>query len=202
MKKQVMLTPEEIQENWEMFRDLSKKVGDYNDRLNLVEKMLDKYEDRIVICPASMKTNYHCAYPGGLVEHTINVVKFSLQLKKLVDSTIVQESLIMAALFHDLGKIGNENLDYYLDQQSNWHRERGNVYQVNEKLPYMPHAQRSLYLLQLNGISLTHDEFSSILIHDGQYLNENKAWALKEPVLAVILHQADILSIKKEKGEL
>ena len=164
--------------------------------------MLDKYETRLAICPASSKTFYHNAFPGGLVQHTLNVLKFALQIRKIVDSTISQESLILSALFHDLGKIGNDEFDYYVDQDSSWHRERGNVYKYNEKLSFMPVAQRSLYLLQLNNVILSKDEFTAILIHDGQYLKENESWAMKEPTLAIILHQADVLAMKKEKGEI
>jgi hypothetical protein len=196
------LSPEEISNNWETFKQLSKKTGNYENRQEAIKVMLDKYEDRIVCCPASNNLNYHCAYPGGLVEHTLNVLKFAVSIKNVIDSSVPQESLIMSVLFHDIGKIGNDEFDYYINQDSNWHREKGMVYKYNPKLPYMPVAQRSIFLLQFNEVKLSSDEFTSILIHDGQYINENKSWAMKEPTMALIVHQADVLANKKEKGEI
>lgn len=197
------LTAEEVESNWELFLKFSEKIGKFRSRDVLVKKMLDKYESRLVTCPASSRLSHHNAFTGGLVDHSLRVLKFALQLKKIIDIDSSDESIILTALFHDLGKIGDDTEDYYIQNDSAWHVEhQGAIYKYNEKLKFMPIAQRSLYLLQLNGIILTKDEFIAILIHDGQYVNENKVWSHKEPGLAVLLHQADYLATKREKGEI
>ena len=80
--------------------------------------------------PAS--TRFHGAYPGGLVEHSLNVY-YAL----LGQSTIREyggESVAVVALLHDVCKTG-----YY-------RRERDGKYSVKDQLP-MGHGEKSVYLV-------------------------------------------------------
>jgi hypothetical protein len=62
-------------------------------------------------------------------------------------------------------------------------------------------AQRSLRLLTQFNVPLTDEESQSILVHDGQYLAENKPYAHKECWLALLLHQADVIACRVEKNK-
>ena len=61
-------------------------------------------ENDFYACPASSK--YHGAYPGGLLEHSLNVYD---ELKRLLsvysEVQVPEESVVIAALFHDLCKV-------------------------------------------------------------------------------------------------
>ena len=95
---------------------------------------------------------------------------------------------------------GDLNGDYYLEQQSDWHRERGMLYTYNRDIQYMTSAQRGLYLMQYFGVHLTSDEYLAILLNDGMYTDDNKAYGMKEPTLAVLVHHADRMACQFEKN--
>ena len=193
------ISPEKIAENWEQFRALCNKLGD---RTNAVNLMLDELEQRMLMCPASGRLEQHCAWPGGLVDHSLRVLNNALLASKTFFSSekISKESLILCALMHDLGKVGNETIDYYAPQDSSWHQEKlGEMYKYNKDLQYMTTAHRSIYMLQRYGIRLSEEEFIAILIHDGPFLDENKKYMMKDPSLATILQTADLLATKQEK---
>lgn len=101
--------------------------------------------------PAS--TRFHGAYPGGLVEHSLNVY-YAL----LGQSTIREyggESVAVVALLHDVCKTG-----YY-------RRERDGKYSVKDQLP-MGHGEKSVYLV-MKFMDLTDEEALAIRWHMGAY---------------------------------
>ena len=130
MKK---LTAEEIQNNWKKLIDTIEGFIDDDRKENLL-KMYDYFQDRMMLAPASAKGHFHNAMPGGYVEHVLHVVQFSIEIKRLWEKNgaminFTDEELVFAALHHDLGKIGDLNYDYYIPQDSEWHRKnRGEIY--------------------------------------------------------------------------
>ena len=124
MKK---LTAEQIQENWEeLIAIINKYIGD--DRKENLLKMYDDFKDRMMFAPASAKAAFHNAMPGGYVEHILHIVENSLQLKQVwanngAHINFTDEELVFAALHHDLGKVGDLEHDYYIPQDSDWHRK-------------------------------------------------------------------------------
>jgi hypothetical protein len=188
-----------IEGNWNRFRQLCNRLGDRTDGVN---KMLDHFEQRAALTPASSRTEYHNSHPGGLIDHSLRVLS---NLNKLVkaygfEDKISKESMIIAGLFHDWGKIGSVDEDLYLDQQSDWHRDRGMMYTHNRSMQYMTTSHRALFLFQHFGVYLTEDEFLSILLNDGMYIDDNKPYRMKEPTLAVLVHHADRMACQQEKG--
>ena len=201
-----MLAPETIVENFERVKSLCSPEH-LGDRSASVCKMLDSLGDRLALCPGSARVDYHNAFPGGLIEHSLRVLDFALKWVATNRSTLPvrprRASLTIACLFHDLGKVGDDKHDYYvqLSRENEWKREkRGQHFDYNDALTYMTVPQRGLWLLQHFGVQLTQDEYLAILLNDGQYCPENKPYAMKEPDLAVIVHQADLLATRLEKG--
>jgi hypothetical protein len=193
------LTPEEIVENFDKFRSLCEKLGD---RSEVALAMVDSLGERLAICPASSRLSYHCAYSGGLVEHSLHVLSNALKLCKAFEWNVPRDSLIVACLFHDFGKIGSDTEDYYIPQDSDWHKEKlGEVYKHNKDILFMTVPDRSLWLCQHYGLKLTQEEYVAILIHDGQVVDDNKSYRMKEPKLADIVHLADFVACKQEKEE-
>lgn len=196
------LTPEEIEQNWKRFAALCEKTGD---RAPAIAKMLEELDERLCLCPASSKTEYHGAFPGGLVDHSLRVLNNVVALNKTYGWNLPKESMIIAALFHDIGKVGlpgkgAEN-DFYVEQTDPyWRDKRGEVYTYNNDITYLTTPDRSVFIMQHYGIRLTPDEWLSIKLNDGFVVQDNKPYCLKESPLVFAVQTADYISTMVEKG--
>lgn len=197
------LSPEQIEANWKKFRALCEKLGE---RSQSVLNMLDSLDEHLALAPASSRLDFHNAFPGGLVDHSLRVLANANTLIKAYGYNVPKDSLIIGSLFHDLGKIGHVNpdnsvLDYYLPQDSQWHRDKlGEMYKHNNALPYMTVPHRGVFICQHFGVKLSHDEFLAIVLNDGFVVQENKPYCLKEPLLAHVVMTADYISTTQEKN--
>lgn len=196
------LSPEEIAANFDKFRSLCEKLGD---RSESALKMVDSIGEQLALCPASSRKDFHSAYPGGLVEHSLRVLSNAMKLVKTYGWEVPKESLIIGCLFHDIGKVGLANddgsvTDYYVPQDSEWHREKlGEFYKHNKEMQYMSTPQRSVHMCQVFGLKLMMDEYLSILLNDGFVLDENKPYCLKTSPLVFAVMTADYISTMQEK---
>jgi hypothetical protein len=172
--------------------------------------LYEKLSDRIATAPASMKKQYHNAYPGGYVAHVLNVIKAAEKVYKVweemgAEFNFTISELRFAALNHDLGKIGTKTDEYYIPCQEEWMRKKGQEYVMNPNIQYMKVAERSLMILQQSQISVTENEYLAIKLHDGLYEDANKAYYISysedmqlKSTLPYILHQADLMCAKIE----
>ena len=134
--------------------------------------------------PAS--TRFHLCRQEGLLEHSINVAETMLQLKNTLAPGITDESCVIVALLHDLGKVGMPEQPLYL--------EGGRYpYSFNRDLVYLSVPVRSLYLA-LPWIQLNEEEVLAIIYHDGQYVEDNSSAARREEPLTLLLQYADTWS--------
>jgi len=204
------LTPEELTHNWGNLRQIIDATFT-EERLEKLNEMYDYFEERMMFAPASGKEHFHNAHAGGYVEHVIHVMEASLQIKKLWEKTgatinFTDEELIFAAIHHDLGKVGDLAEDYYVPNDSDWHRKnQGLVYKHNGNLQFMTVTDRALFLLQHFGVKMTETEFIGMRLADGLYEEANKGyymnWSKDNQLstnLAYILHQADMMASKIE----
>jgi hypothetical protein len=192
------LSAEQIDTNYKKVLEFVEKLGE---RSEVVKSMLDVIGERYALCSASSRLDQHSCFPGGLIEHSLNVLVNALKIRKAFEYDISLESIIITALFHDLGKIGNLEESYYVEQDSQWHRDKlGEMYKYNKNIQFTTVPHRSIFLLQHFGIKLALDEMIAILIHDGQYVDDNKSYKNREPQLADLIHQADFIASKQEKG--
>ena len=180
-----------------------------------VEKLNEMYEvfgDQLISAPASGKIHYHNAFPGGYLDHVVHVAETSMKVAtayKAIGGQIdfTKQEMIFAALHHDLGKLGSEAGAYYLDQDSDWHRKRGEMYTYNDNIQYMTVTDRALYLLQKFNIKVTEKEWLAIKMSDGLYDDGNKAYykpfqkyAMKTN-LPYVIHWADHMACTAERDE-
>ena len=200
------LTEQQITDNYKDLRTIINNTFS-GDRLEKLNKMYDDFEDRMVVAPASAKKAFHNAMVGGYVEHILHVINMSKQIKDVWVSNgaminFTDEELIFAAMHHDLGKVGDLTEDYYIPQDSEWHRKnRGEIFKHNPKLQYMSVTDRAIYLLNHFGIKMTEWEYIGLRLTDGLYEEANKTylmsynpdWSLKSNI-AYILHQADMMA--------
>jgi putative nucleotidyltransferase with HDIG domain len=193
-----MLSAEQVEKNFYQYRTLFEKTGE---RAPQALHMVDSLGERLALCPASARKDYHNAFPGGLIEHSLRVLQSALSLCKAFNWKVPKESLIIGALFHDVGKVGNHEMDYYIPQTDQYRKDRyGELYTFNDKLPYMSVPLRGVFLCQHYGLRLTEEETLAIYLNDGFVIPENKPYCLKEPLLAHVIMTADYISTRREKG--
>ena len=200
------LTPEQIVNNWNELIQLIEGEFDGERKEKLLE-MYKYFEDRMSIAPASGKEHYHNAYVGGYVEHVLHVYRCAVSIKQQWEEkgatiSFTDEELAMAAIHHDLGKVGDLYNEYYTPNESDWHRKnQGLIFSHNGDLQFMTVTDRALFLLQHFGIPLTENEYIGLRLTDGLYEEANKPYYIGyspdrqlKSNIAYILHQADSMA--------
>ncbi|MCF0203079.1 MAG: HD domain-containing protein [Bacteroidaceae bacterium] len=167
---------DEIEKNKQLFQALCRQyiTSERSGSLDRIFAYLDKTD--FYTAPSS--TVFHYNFPGGLCKHSINVFNSAKAIcDKVLNadidsgaSTVAKkysdESIAIAALFHDLCKIGM----YYPEEKfvkdgTKWVKYLG--WGIDDSLP-MGHAEKSLYRLS-RLIDLKPDEILAIRWHMGMY---------------------------------
>ena len=190
---------EKIKKNIEKFEKIFE-MAVVSERKKNIAKMMENIGELYFIAPASSKEEYHLSYPGGLAEHSFNVYKNLRNFfqMKLFDSN--EESMFIVSMFHDLGKACCTDLKspHYKPTTEEWKLRKGWLYEYGNDSVYMTNHLRSLFILQHFNITLTPEEYSSIYLNDGMYLESNRSYGLKECPLALFLHMSDRIALKTE----
>jgi hypothetical protein len=211
INKLYMLEAKEIQENWMVMIGLIEDHISEPRKTKLIE-FYNKFQERIIMMPAAHKKEYHNAFPGGYVDHVNRVITCALNLYELWGkmgadlNTFTKEELVFSALNHDLGKMGDEENESYIEQDDKWRQEKlGEDYKFNTKLPFASVPDRGLFLLQDHDIKYTFNEMVAIQTHDGLYDEANKKYLMaympeQKPrtSLPFIIHQADLMAARIE----
>ena len=204
-----MLNAEQIQNNYVKHH---KIIDHYiTDRKDQVKEMIKHMEDNYAMAPASGRAWYHNAFAGGYVDHVNRVVQFAIKQKNtyqemggMIDFT--DEQLVFAALFHDLGKMGDGDSPNYIPQTDKWRQDKlSEMYTYNPDLDFMLIPDRSLFILQKFGIKVDQKEFLAIRCHDGVFDKANESYffsnmesSRQKTSIISILHTADFLASKVE----
>ena len=204
------LSAEQIKSNWETFNDNIRTYIEGDRKYKLLD-FYKKYADDLILMPASHKTAYHNAFPGGYIDHVNRVVEGALAINKTwvefgAEQNYTIEELVFSAINHDLGKMGNGEEMAYLPSKDDWRKKNlGEMYQYNKKLAYMSVPDRSIKLLVDHDIKLTENEWMTIKLHDGLYDQANEPY-LKNYMpeqkprtsMVFIIHQADLMAARIE----
>lgn len=206
----MQLTAEQLVENYDKFLTY---IDDHitGERRDQLKQLYIDHQERIMLMPASSKEHHHNAFPGGYVLHVMNVIDAAFKVVDTwkamgADIDFTNEELVFAAINHDLGKIGDEDHEMYIVQDSDWHRKnQGALYKMNPLPEFMLIPDRSLFLLQQRGIKVSLKEWFGIKLHDGLYDESNKPYyiaydknARLRSNLPYILHQADSIAARVE----
>ena len=144
--------------------------------------------------PASSK--FHCACPGGLVQHSVNV--FEVLMKRYYNpETDSAESFALCGLLHDLCKaqfykVSTRNVKN--EETGQW--EKQPYYAVEDSFPY-GHGEKSVFLIE-RFIRLKTSEAMAIRWHMGGFDDTARAGgfgislAFERYPLAVKMHLADL----------
>lgn len=174
------------------YQKLKEKVIERKDAFKNLMCFLEK-ETAWLTAPASIR--YHLCRNQGLLEHSVNVAETMLMLRGLLAPELSEESCVITALLHDLGKAGVAGQPQYLENSPSEKQQRygysaSTPYRFNSEMTYLSVPVRSLYLI-LPYLRLTQEEAQAIVYHDGQYVPENRGVAAKEDKLTLLLQYAD-----------
>lgn len=152
--------------------------------------------------PASSK--YHLCCEFGLVHHTRHVMelaeKIGVCLLGGAGYNEIQDSVIIAAALHDLGKMGQfEKPNYVPNVLKSGEVSKSAPFTTNPDLLYVDHEIRSIAIASMF-IDLTEEEQHAILYHNGLYGNLKYAIQGKETPLYMIIHWADMWATKVLEG--
>ena len=135
---------------------------------------------------------HHLAEPGGLLEHSLNVLTLARDLAKSWESTIPDDSITISALLHDLGKMGDHGKPNYAENYlKDGSRSSAKPYITNTNLVYIPHEVRSVLIAE-RYIYLSEEEERAILWHNGLYGQFRNDITGKETEPYMIIHFADM----------
>lgn len=173
------------------------------------------YMDEIGFFKAPASGGNHSNGEGGLAEHSLNVMtmieKFGVAALGGDGYNTIQNSAVIAALLHDLGKCGDYGKQMYVpnmikdgrptkaEPEQKYKQSEAKPWKRNPDLLPLDHATRSIKLATLF-IDLTEDEEFAIRYHDGLYETANYGVKGHETQLYMLLHWADLWSSRVLEG--
>lgn len=146
----------------------------------------------------------HLACEFGLVHHTRHVMELAEKIGvALLDGAgynEIQDSVIIAAALHDLGKMGQfEKPNYVPNILKGGKSSDAKPFKTNPDLLYVDHEIRSVAIASMF-IDLTEDEQFAILYHNGLYGPLKYSLQGKETPLYMIIHWADMWASRVVEG--
>lgn len=193
----------------EALQDQATRTKDYkkitNDVLAIanrpdVAEVLNEKTPQYFDCPASSNTNYHGCFKHGLVIHSLQVMKYMATIARAIGlKEVTEEDIVVSALLHDWGKIGDQNGPNYIPETSQWHREKlGRMYKISDKIMGMETHVRSLWLINYFGLELTQPQWHAVAFH-GQKWDWPGPHSFDYAPLTQLISQGDIWAAQKDK---
>jgi len=183
------MNEEQINTMWEEFKSLL--ISTNRENMESFIAWLDSTDFKYA--PAS--TQYHGAFRGGLLKHSLNVYYAMQDFSNWINfMEIPADTVIITSLLHDLCKI-----DSYVESTRNVKDETGQwvtvpYFQYDEVLPW-GHGEKSVILIMQHGIQLNNVEISMIRNHMGFTSNDDERRVSKLFRIcpqSVVLHCADL----------
>jgi len=174
------LTIDDIKKNWKIYSTILTRLEDDN-----INNLLEKLGQRLALSPANQIKGQYGAYLGGLVETSTKLGKSMQALNEFHGNACDIKSVYKVGLLHDVGRLGTLTDEYFLQQDSDWHREKlGHQFKINPNIK-TSHLQRTLFLLSQFQIVLSEEEFNALL-----GLDDKEA---KNQLGAILLHARNML---------
>lgn len=148
----------------------------------------------------------HGAYPGGLLEHSLNVYDAAMEARKAMldlrpdlEADLDPDNIAIAALLHDVCKA-----DFYRLVKKKRRNEVGQYeefeqYEIHDENFPVGHGEKSVILLLQSGLDLKDEEIYAIRWHMGPWnlsRDDEKFYrqAGKASPLQPLIHAADTLA--------
>ena len=200
--------PEQIKANYDKLISIIDENFE-DEQLDNIKSLFNHFEDRVIEAPASGRPSYHNCFVGGWLDHTLRVIETSLKMREHfielgVEVTATENDVVLAAMFHDLGKLGDLSHPYYKYQTDEWRRNKlQEWYTYNPGLESMSVTDRTLWLLQHFNIKISEEVWKAIKMSDGMFDKGNEDLYRRSTdsrnVLHYIVHFGDWMSTVAEK---
>lgn len=181
-----------------------------------IDKLLD-YIRKSDFYTAPASTKYHLAAPGGLLQHSLNVLdalrgllswrsdgQWEYRAAGKVVATIPDDSVTVMALLHDICKThfyGTSTRNVKNEATGKW--EKQPFYTVNDKMP-LGHGPKSAMIVK-QYTTLTTAEMYAIWHHMGFTGNFENDAAVGQSIelfpVVLALHTADLMASRFMEGE-
>lgn len=148
----------------------------------------------------------HGAYPGGLLEHSLNVYDAAmatrrslLELRPDLEDQIPADSVAIAALLHDVCKTNFYKLVKKKKRNEIGVYEDVEMYEIHDENFPVGHGEKSVIILLQSGLDLTDDEIYAIRWHMGPWnlsRDDEKFYrqAGRQSALQPLIHSADTIA--------
>ena len=175
-----------------------------------IDKLMD-YVRKSDFYKAPASTKYHLSVPGGLLQHSLNVLdalrgilthsssedetRWDYEVAGRTVASISDESLTIIALFHDICKtyFYKEGFRWYKDDQNKW--QQAPTFEIDDKMP-LGHGDKSAMIIK-QYMELTSPEMYAIWWHmgitDGGDIRQFGQAIDKYPIIYA-LHTADMMT--------
>lgn len=165
-----------------------------------LEELITHLEE-IGFYKAPCSTQYHGAYEGGLLEHSLNVCDYSVKVAEVLGYENL-DSVKLVALLHDVGKAGYYDKQNYLPNiLKSGKISEAKPYEINKELLGIPHEVAGLHIVN-KFIDLTEEEAFAIVFHNGMYTGLGRELRGNETPLQMIIHFADMWDSRVNRGVL
>jgi len=191
-----------------------KNKEKFNKALSYIERdgineLVTWLEEDTDFFSAPASTKFHGNFEGGLVEHTLNAVRFGLTIFNYMvtvkpELEYLKESVILCCLFHDVCKVNcyTQEEKWTKNSQGKWTSYLG--WSFKDDFP-MGHGEKSVYLIS-KFIKLKDPEAMAIRWHMGTYevganIEGLTKWSYiqaSDHPLVRIVHAADLLAATLE----
>lgn len=152
------------------FIEILEATGREN--INYVIEDLDSWG--FFTAPASSQGHY--AYPGGLLDHSLNVYDAAMNTREWVvrerpdlESLLPSDSIAIAALLHDVCKADFYELVRKKKRNEIGTYEEVETYEIHDEHFPVGHGEKSVILLLQSGLDLSDDEIYAIRWHMGPW---------------------------------
>ena len=132
-----------------------------------IEDLISWLEEKTDFFTAPASSQFHGAYIGGLLAHSLSVYKYLKNFTKTLPD-IGEDTLIITGLLHDLCKVNffvKQTRNVKVPGEKRWEEEES--FAIDDSLP-MGHGEKSVYLA-MKYIPLTDEEALAIRWHMGGY---------------------------------
>lgn len=155
----------------EQFREEFIRLYQSNIQREGADRLLEYLDSKTDFFTAPASQRYHGSYPGGLVEHSLNVF-YCLsdylkrpRCKEVYGMDYNEESIAIAALLHDVCKVNTYKLGTRNVKDENGVWQQVPSYDFQDSLPY-GHGEKSVYIVS-GYMKLTREEAFAIRYHMG-----------------------------------
>lgn len=152
-------------------------------------------------------TKHHLCVEGGLLEHSLNVYEMLVKLNEAIGAKLDRNDMIICALLHDLGKMGDYGKPNYVENVLKTGTSKAQPYKTNPDLIQEEHEIRSV-IIASRYIDITEEQASAILHHNGLFGKLDSSYGnhnYDSSPLCFLLHTADMYVSRfietKGKGE-